>query len=1546
MQAYLSLIQELLTRPIEEVNDILNRHQELVDEGFVQVCELVAAQLQQAGQDNQAAFLRNVAEQVGAFLAQRGTGGNQQAALQQFWLQLLQAQMQDGTTAVHQVMRQNMGLIVPALGDTIPQSMPGLLAQYPDQTEGVAALVEDTCTSIRQFPYGRYAEVQEIAIRGYGVVLELRADNPPKRAQTLNNLGVARSTQAEMGIDPTANLERAITAYDEAAGIRRRLGLDKDLSHTLTNLGVARSTQANMGIDPTANLERAITAYDEAAGIMRRLGLDKDLSSTLNNLGVARSTQANMGIDPTANLERAITAYDEAAGIMRRLGLDKDLSSTLNNLGVARSTQANMGIDPTANLERAITAYDEAAGIMRRLGLDKDLSSTLNNLGVARSTQANMGIDPTANLERAITAYDEAAGIMRRLGLDKDLSSTLNNLGVARSTQANMGIDPTANLERAITAYDEAAGIMRRLGLDKDLSSTLNNLGVARSTQANMGIDPTANLERAITAYDEAAGIMRRLGLDKDLSSTLNNLGVARSTQANMGIDPTANLERAITAYDEAAGIMRRLGLDKDLSSTLNNLGVARSTQANMGIDPTANLERAITAYDEAAGIMRRLGLDKDLSSTLNNLGVARSTQANMGIDPTANLERAITAYDEAAGIMRRLGLDKDLSSTLNNLGVARSTQATMGIDPTANLERAITAYDEAAGIRRRLGLDKDLSHTLTNLGLARRTQAEMGINPTANLERAITAYDEAAGIMRRLGLDKDLSSTLNNLGNARRTQAEMGINPTANLERAITAYDEAAGIMRRLGLARDLATTLNNFGFAYQAQSRLAGNNPTQTQQALENAYRSFQEALDQVEYLRGEIGADSEGYKRNFNEEWNKVYRGMVEVCLELGRYQDAIEYVDRSKARNLVELIATRDAYPGGVIPENTRQQLQLLRIAITQEERRLQKEDNPDTTYINQLRQQKQQLEPYKPLHFQGMQGLLDEETAILEWYILPGQKFLTFTLTAQSLNLWTSSEEDLQQLDDWGNAYLIAYYQAKEAKQQAITALKAARTEAERQQAERLLKEAEDIWQNPLAQRLEELAKILHLDEILQNLRQNFPNCQKLILIPHRFLHLFPLHALPVHLPSSPNPLLLDGEKGANFPSSLLSQVGRGAGGEGSEGKFLQDLFPKGVTYAPNCQLLQQAQNRPRFNFKRLFAIQNPTEDLGWADVEIETIGTLFPDQNILVEDEATTAKLLDKQQGELLSQIHHLFFFGHGSFNPTSPLDSGLLLADGVLTLENIIAKLNLSNCSLVTLSACETGQVAIDRTDEYISLSSGFILAGSPSVLVSLWSVNQVSTALLLIRTYELLQQQPGKLAQALQAAQKWLRETTVSGFQQWREKCPLFSDEWRDELQLIFAQMGENQEEGVNHRPYQSPYHWAAFCIVGEGEQAMASDAKKIAVFTALLEENPDNWIAKHGESLLELRQQLGDDEEKNAAAIEGWLQQHQNLYEQYTAKLAPRKRSLSLSNQEMGFPGTKPPGNDKSLDEMIKQEVKNNTNLGNSEPSPDQNREKPQS
>jgi hypothetical protein len=119
-----------------------------------------------------------------------------------------------------------------------------------------------------------------------------------------------------------------------------------------------------------------------------------------------------------------------------------------------------------------------------------------------------------------------------------------------------------------------------------------------------------------------------------------------------------------------------------------------------------------------------------------------------------------------------------------------------------------------------------------------------------------------------------------------------------------------------------------------------------------------------------------------------------------------------------------MATKDLYPEG-IDADTHRQLQALRQAMIAEDRRLQQHPNPDYTHLNQLRQEFQDKFPYKPLHFEQIQGLLDEETAILEWYILP-DKFLTFTLTRQSLNLWTSSEEDQQNLADPSEPPFLSY----------------------------------------------------------------------------------------------------------------------------------------------------------------------------------------------------------------------------------------------------------------------------------------------------------------------------------------------------------------------------------------------------------------------------------------------------------------------------------------------------------------------------------------
>ncbi|NES01198.1 MAG: CHAT domain-containing protein, partial [Symploca sp. SIO1B1] len=185
-------------------------------------------------------------------------------------------------------------------------------------------------------------------------------------------------------------------------------------------------------------------------------------------------------------------------------------------------------------------------------------------------------------------------------------------------------------------------------------------------------------------------------------------------------------------------------------------------------------------------------------------------------------------------------------------------------------------------------------------------------------------------------------------------------------------------------------------------------------------------------------------------------------------------------------------------------------------------------------------------------------------------------------------------------------------------------------------------------------------------------------------------------------------------------------------------------------------------------------------------------------------------------QHEKLATAHCLFFFCHGYFNPVSPLDSGLQLADGNLTVAEIIAHFRLDNCRLVTLSACETGIPDFSNiSDEYNSLPYGFLLAGSTNVVSTLWKVQSSTAALLMTKFYEELEQQ-NHITLALQTAQSWLRDTTIEGFQAWLSQSKL-SLAWQVTLKEDFEEW--KQEKGATAKPFNSPDYWSAFCVIGQG-------------------------------------------------------------------------------------------------------------------------------
>jgi CHAT domain-containing protein len=94
---------------------------------------------------------------------------------------------------------------------------------------------------------------------------------------------------------------------------------------------------------------------------------------------------------------------------------------------------------------------------------------------------------------------------------------------------------------------------------------------------------------------------------------------------------------------------------------------------------------------------------------------------------------------------------------------------------------------------------------------------------------------------------------------------------------------------------------------------------------------------------------------------------------------------------------------------------------------------------------------------------------------------------------------------------------------------------------------------------------------------------------------------------------------------------------------------------------------------------------------------------------------------------------------------------------DGSLTVRDVY-NLNLSRTGLVVLSACETHLGAQSRGDDIVGLNRAFIYAGTPTVIASLWTVDDESTGAFMVSFYSHLRRGMSK-AESLRAAQRETR-------------------------------------------------------------------------------------------------------------------------------------------------------------------------------------------
>ncbi len=298
--------------------------------------------------------------------------------------------------------------------------------------------------------------------------------------------------------------------------------------------------------------------------------------------------------------------------------------------------------------------------------------------------------------------------------------------------------------------------------------------------------------------------------------------------------------------------------------------------------------------------------------------------------------------------------------------------------DKASNMEIVIAGYETVSTVFTRDAFPQDWAMTQNNLGLAYWDRI-LG-EKAQNIENAIASYTQALSVRTKDALPQDWAMTQNNLGNAYWDRI-LG-DKAQNIEMAIASYTNALEVTTRKAFPQNHAETLFNLGIAYQDVQRFT------------EAYTTFKSAIETAELLRGEIVSGDE-IKRKQAEYFNRIYRRMVEVCLELQKSTEAIEYIERSKTRNLVELLFTPDLYPKLAISEESKNQLQQLQQDIEAEKRRIEQAEksnlhDSDRTQLNELRQQREQritrIISLNPIPYDEIHNLLDNETAIIQFYI--------------------------------------------------------------------------------------------------------------------------------------------------------------------------------------------------------------------------------------------------------------------------------------------------------------------------------------------------------------------------------------------------------------------------------------------------------------------------------------------------------------------------------------------------------------------------------
>jgi CHAT domain-containing protein/Tfp pilus assembly protein PilF len=1022
------------------------------------------------------------------------------------------------------------------------------------------------------------------------------------------------------------------------------------------------------------------------------------------------------------SLRRAIEKYQEAFQLWHAAGDGIWEGITLNNIGLVYYGLGEQ--------QKALDYYNRAVPLIHAAGDRGAEAITLTNIGAVYGDRGEN--------RKALDYYKQALSLSQAVG---DRAQEAITLGGLAQVNADLG-----EKRKALDYDKQALSLIRAVGDRASEGRILSNIGLVYSDLGEK--------QKALDYYNQALPVLRALRDGKGEAATLSHIGLV--------YDDLGEKRKALDYYNQALPVSQAVWDRARQANILDGIG---TVYMSLGEE-----QKALDYISQALTLSRAVGDRAGEASELNQIG---GVYHDLG-----EWQKALDAFNQAVPLLRAVGDRAREARTLINIGTIYSH---LNSD-LSDQQKALDYYNQARLVLRGVGDRDGEGNILSHIG---RLYSDLG-----EKRKALDYYNQALPVFRGVGDRATEAITLNGIG---LVYGDLG-----EKQKALDYFNQALPVLRAVGNRATEAITLSNIALIERDRGHLL------------EARTQIEAALSIIGSLRTKIV--SEELRASYFASVSRDYEFYVDLLMRLHHLHPsekydrlALEASEGGRARSLLELLNEAGAHiRQGIDPallardRNIQQRLNAqaelkrkmlsgghtLQQAADQDQqlRSLGSEYEQVEAEIRQKSPRYAALQQPRPLSLKEMQSVLDPDTLLLE-----------YALGQEHSYLWAVTPTTM-------SSYELPKRQEIEGEVRQVYNLLIARI--------RRWAEADREYEHAAAS----------LSEMLLGPVASQLGGKRLVIVADGALNYIPFGALPVPIGRKTSseaqagfkPVVVEHEV-INLPSaSVLAVLRRETMGRKSAPRLVAVLADpvfssndervraSSFTSSPTSKNTKGAESQQRTGSSPQLGeieLARSAQESGAARggeslprlkgtrQEADAIlAFVAPQQSKKALDFA--ANLTTATSAEL-AQYRYVHFATHGLLDSQHPELSGVVLSlvdehgervDGFLRLHDIF-NLNLP-AELVVLSACETGLGKEIQGEGLVGLTRGFMYAGSPRVVVSLWNVGDVATAELMRRFYQGMLQGGLRPAAALRAAQVAM---------------------WNDAT-------------------WHAPYFWAAFVLQGE--------------------------------------------------------------------------------------------------------------------------------